>query len=128
MSERTLRVAPPGVEDTFAHMRHAITITLLALSLAACGGSSGSSTTTTTEETTTASSAGSEQPLVAPADAQIGDRTTCPVSGEEFVVSESSPTVVHEGHTYYFCCPHCAERFQADPQQYLSAPATPPAS
>ena len=64
--------------------------------------------------------AGAEQsPLVPIGEAQIGDRSTCPVSGEEFVVTESSPTVTHEGRTYYFCCPHCAERFQANPAQFL---------
>jgi Cu+-exporting ATPase len=25
----------------------------------------------------------------------------------------------HQGRTYYFCCPHCAQKFQAEPQRYL---------
>jgi xanthine dehydrogenase accessory factor len=99
-------------------------LSALALALAACGGgSSASSSSDTTAEGddhhATASTAGSEQPLVPIGEAQIGDRSTCPVSGEEFVVSESSPTVEHDGRTYYFCCPGCAERFQADPHQFL---------
>src|SRR5207248_317582 len=26
----------------------------------------------------------------------------------------------HQGHTYYFCCPHCRARFLADPAKYLA--------
>jgi Cu+-exporting ATPase len=32
-------------------------------------------------------------------------------------------SVVHEGHTYYFCNPSCARQFQAEPQRYLHGPA-----
>lgn len=108
-------------------MRSTLLASSLVLLLSACGGASAEPTTTAT--TTTATTTGAEQPLVAPGDAQIGDRSTCPVSGEEFVVTESSPTVVHEGRTYYFCCPGCAQRFQDDPSQFQGAPAageTPP--
>jgi len=28
----------------------------------------------------------------------------------------------HGGNNYYFCCAHCGEKFQADPQKYLSQP------
>lgn len=69
--------------------------------------------------------------LVAPGAAQVGDTTTCPISGEQFVVSADSPHSEYEGHTYYFCCPGCAQRFEANPAQYAhpatsSEPATPP--
>lgn len=63
-------------------------------------------------------------PLKAPGEAQVGDRTTCPVSGEEFVVEASSPKVEIEGKTYYTCCPGCAKKLQADPAKYLKKPAT----
>ncbi len=35
----------------------------------------------------------------------------------------------YHGSTYYFCCPHCLEKFKADPEMYLSGekPAPPPA-
>lgn len=90
----------------------------LGLALAACAGSS--SSPETGHHDGTASTAGAEQgPLVPIGEARVGDRSTCPVSGEEFVVTESSPHVEHDGRTYYFCCPHCAERFQADPAQFL---------
>jgi Cu+-exporting ATPase len=36
-------------------------------------------------------------------------------------------STVYQGHTYYFCNPHCLHKFQADPQHYLnSQPASPP--
>ena len=30
----------------------------------------------------------------------------------------------HDGKTYYFCSPTCAERFSTDPQKFLAAPGT----
>jgi YHS domain-containing protein len=54
-----------------------------------------------------------------PGEATVGDRTTCPVSGEEFVVSATSPHAEHEGKTYYFCCADCVQRFTAQPAAYL---------
>jgi Cu+-exporting ATPase len=36
-------------------------------------------------------------------------------------------TVQHGGQSYYFCCPHCAQKFQADPQRYLHPQAQPAA-
>jgi YHS domain-containing protein len=79
---------------------------------AACGGAAPA------PESPTAPA--SEQALIQPGEAKIGDRTTCPTSGEEFVVSESSKSAEHGGKTYYFCCPGCSDRFQADPEKYLS--------
>src|SRR5438552_14181538 len=32
--------------------------------------------------------------------------------------------VAHAGQTYYFCSPSCAQKFQANPQQYLDRPAS----
>lgn len=65
--------------------------------------------------------AASAQPVVAPGEAKIGDRTTCPVSKETFVVSADSPKAEYAGKTYYFCCPHCAARFQEDPAKFAQA-------
>ena len=61
-------------------------------------------------------------PVKAPGEAQIGDRTTCPVSGEAFVVTAGSPKHEHSGRTYYLCCAHCVDRFAADPDKYLHKP------
>jgi Cu+-exporting ATPase len=65
-----------------------------------------------------------------PGEARVGDRTTCPVSGEEFIVSATSPKTEIGGKTYYFCCADCAKRFEAEPAKFLktSAPANPTAS
>jgi YHS domain-containing protein len=58
--------------------------------------------------------------LKAPGDAVVGDSTTCPVSGETFVVTADSPKVEFEGKTYYTCCPKCVESLKADPKKYLA--------
>jgi YHS domain-containing protein len=57
--------------------------------------------------------------LVPNGEAKVGDRTTCPVSKETFLVAADSPSAEHEGKTYYFCCPGCDGKFKADPKQYL---------
>jgi Cu+-exporting ATPase len=54
-----------------------------------------------------------------------------PVCG--MLVKPGPPTsrYTHAGHTYYFCCPHCMEKFAADPTRFVDteAPVTqPPAS
>lgn len=58
----------------------------------------------------------------APGEATIGDKSTCLVSNEEFLVTDSSPKAEHEGKTYYFCCPGCDSKFKADPAKYLKKP------
>lgn len=55
-----------------------------------------------------------------PGEAMVGDKTTCPVSGETFTVAADSPKVEHEGKTYYFCCEDCVADFQKDPAKYLA--------
>ena len=55
----------------------------------------------------------------APGEARIGDRTTCPVSHEEFLVSATSPRAEYAGKTYYFCCADCAQKFEAEPARFL---------
>jgi YHS domain-containing protein len=66
--------------------------------------------------------------LVAPGEAHVGDRTRCPVNGEEFTVTASSPHVEYNGKTYYLCCSHCIGTFQANPAQYTGGAATTPAA
>lgn len=72
---------------------------------------------------TAASAAG----IKAPGTATVGDKTVCPVSGEDFVVTADSPKIEIDGKTYYTCCSGCAKKLQADPKKYLdklSKPAT----
>ena len=58
-------------------------------------------------------------PVVPFGEAKVGDKTTCPVSGETFVVDADSPKAEYEGKTYYFCCGGCAGDFKADPASFL---------
>ena len=46
-----------------------------------------------------------------------------PVCGMTVAVEGAAATAAHEGVTYYFCCPGCRRRFEADPARYL-IPAT----
>lgn len=109
-------------------MKVPMMMVVLALALAGVGCGGGSSSETTESQGSSTETSGGQTAsatVVAPGEATVGDTTTCPVSGEEFVVTAESPHVEHEGRTYYFCCPGCDARFQANPQQYLSpAPAT----
>ena len=50
-------------------------------------------------------------------EAKIGDTQACPISGEEFVVSETSPKSEYNGKTYFFCCAGCKKKFEADPKK-----------
>jgi Cu+-exporting ATPase len=84
----------------------------LSLPLFACGGApaNGSSGGATAADAN----------LKAPGEAKMGDKTRCPISGETFTVSESSPKTEVDGKTYYFCCSGCSEKFKADPKKYLN--------
>lgn len=55
----------------------------------------------------------------APGEATVGDRSICPVSGEEFTITAASPKTVVDGKTYYFCCPGCDKKFAANPAAFL---------
>lgn len=57
--------------------------------------------------------------LKKPTEANVGDRTTCPVSNEVFVVKADSLRSEYKGKTVYFCCPGCKEKFDQDPAKYL---------
>ena len=50
---------------------------------------------------------------------------TDPVCGMTVDPAKAGATAAHGGKTYYFCCKHCAAKFQAEPQKYLQ-PATDP--
>ena len=68
-----------------------------------------------------AASAGAPaSPLVPPGEAKVGDRTKCPVSGHEFVVTADSPHADYNGKTYYFCCPDCPKAFEAHPEKFVT--------
>jgi YHS domain-containing protein len=88
-------------------MKHVIFLASLAFAnLAACGGA----------PNTPATQAAGPKPM---GEAKVGDKTACPISGEEFVITDQSPKVAYEGKTYYFCCSGCDKKFQENPQKYL---------
>lgn len=42
----------------------------------------------------------------------------CPVCGQRVDLA-TAPTSIYKGVTYYLRCPHCKERFDADPERFL---------
>jgi len=54
----------------------------------------------------------------APAEAPV---TRDPVCGMAVDPDVGKPSLVHEGHTYHFCCDGCSKKFEAAPQDYLTA-------
>ncbi|HET7185325.1 MAG TPA: heavy metal translocating P-type ATPase [Terriglobales bacterium] len=48
---------------------------------------------------------------------------TDPVCGMSVDPARARARADHQGRTYYFCCPGCAQKFSADPQKYLSKPS-----
>jgi YHS domain-containing protein len=92
--------------------------------LAACGG--GNAPEPKSPEGAIPSSDAPAQPtettaaVKAPGEAQPGDTARCPVSGEEFEVQATSPSLEHAGKTYYFCCSGCKKKFENDPSTFLN--------
>ncbi len=48
-----------------------------------------------------------------------------PVCGMTVNPVTAKASAEHGGTTYFFCCPHCAEKFKADPERYLKPTAAP---
>jgi YHS domain-containing protein/predicted RNase H-like HicB family nuclease len=46
-----------------------------------------------------------------------------PVCGMRVDPAQAAGSAVHAGERYYFCCPACLSRFQANPLKYLAEPA-----
>jgi Cu+-exporting ATPase len=63
-------------------------------------------------------------PLITPSQPPATD----PVCGMAVDPATARASCVHDGHTYYFCCPSCLQKFQANPRQYLEAGSAPPAA
>ena len=51
---------------------------------------------------------------------QITNRTNDPVCGMTVDPECAAATREHAGKQYFFCCAHCAQKFEANPQQYLA--------
>ena len=90
---------------------------LIATAIAmACAASVGCASQPASPPTTAATK---KQTVKPPGVAAIGDRTYCPVTGEEFTVTAQSPKAQVGGKTYYFCCGKCVPTFQANPGRYI---------
>ena len=96
-------------------MRIKSALLLCCLFAAACGGAAPPPAAPKPAAATVAPS-----PMIAPGEAKVGDRTTCIVSGHEFVVTADSPHADYNGKTYYFCCPDCPKAFEANPGKYVT--------
>jgi Cu+-exporting ATPase len=48
-----------------------------------------------------------------------------PVCGMSVNPLTSKNVHAHAGKDYYFCCPHCLEKFKAEPEKYLNRPKSP---
>ena len=48
-----------------------------------------------------------------------------PVCGMSVNPATSKNVYAHAGKNFYFCCPHCLEKFKAEPEKYLSQPKSP---
>ncbi|HYE75681.1 MAG TPA: YHS domain-containing protein, partial [Blastocatellia bacterium] len=82
--------------------------------------------------TRTASATAQIQPLVtlsskrslpvmsAPSLPQVGQTEIDPVCGMNVDPERAAGKYEYLGKTYYFCCPRCLEKFQANPEQYLN--------
>lgn len=51
---------------------------------------------------------------------QITNRTNDPVCGMTVDPEHAAATRGHAGKQYFFCCAHCAQKFETNPQQYLA--------
>lgn len=50
---------------------------------------------------------------------QAAEKEICPVTGEEFEKTDTTPSFEFKGETYYFCCPGCKDKFEKNPEEYL---------
>lgn len=57
--------------------------------------------------------------------ATVGERTYCPVSGAVFTIDATHAHAEVEGQTLYFCCPACAEYFEAHRTEVMQARGIP---
>jgi YHS domain-containing protein len=116
-------------QDNASVMRslHDLAAALMLVGLAsACGGASSAAPGSTSPASSAPAPKASSPTdraasgIKAAGDAKVGDRTTCPTSGEEFVVTADSPKFDYKGKTYYFCCGGCDSKFANDPEKYLN--------
>lgn len=96
------------------------TIALCAFALAACGGAAKEPAAPAGEHHEEQHKASSGD-VKAPGEAKPGDKSRCTVTGEELDVTADTPHSEYNGKTYYFCCPGCKKKFDADPSKFTKS-------
>ncbi|MEQ8802365.1 MAG: YHS domain-containing protein, partial [Haliea sp.] len=61
-------------------------------------------------------------------EAAVSDQTRDPVCGMTVDPATAKHHSEHKGQTWYFCAARCREKFEADPEQYLSEKKEPEAA
>lgn len=93
---------------------------LLLLPLAACEHKSAPAAATATaapaKATATAAATVGDDPAVAKL--AVGTHAKCPVSGEDFTVTDATAQVTYNGKRYAFCCADCRPAFAKNPTKY----------
>jgi len=92
-------------------MNQLLLCALLSLPLVACDKKQAAPSTTAT----TASAIGNDPAVPKLA---AGTKATCPVTGEEFTVKDSTVQVTYNGKRYGFCCADCQPTFAKAPAKY----------
>ena len=93
---------------------------LLSLPLVACDKDKKASAPPTTKTTATATTGAAAALGNDPAVPRLatGTKASCPVTGEEFTVKDSTVQVTYNGKRYGFCCADCQPTFAKDPAKY----------
>lgn len=92
----------------------AISMTLVVFCLQGCGGA---------QVQGAAVAAADPAPAAAQPVAAAPTEAVCPVSGEKVTPDVHTKSTVYNAKTYYFCCPGCEKKFNADPAKYVAAVA-----
>ena len=50
--------------------------------------------------------------------AEVGKTVKCEVMGTKFDVAKHTPVIDYKGRSYYFCCEHCVQEFQKNPDKF----------
>lgn len=61
-----------------------------------------------------------------PEEKVIGTEVICPVTGNQFTITESTPVVEYQEKKYYFCCTGCDAEFIKEPKKYTNDPHNEP--
>lgn len=49
---------------------------------------------------------------------KVGTKARCPVMKGEFTITKNSKYSLYKGRYYFYCCPGCKPKFDANPSKY----------